>query len=417
MLKQSTWKVPLDVSRKVHQILFDIEERGDDAVIEWTCKLDQRQISNPDALKVDAELMAESLQTLDSEVKGALELAYQRIKAYHFAERAERNSWRTQDSLGVIQGRIIRSVRSAGCYIPGGTASYPSSVLMNLAPASVAGVPNTIICSPWPQGKYSASVLAAAQIADCHNIYSIGGAVAIGAMAFGTESIPAVDIVTGPGNIWVAEAKRQVFGRVGIDLLAGPSEILIIADETARPDWVAADLCSQAEHDPSARPILISTSAELTAAVQNRLKEFIPDLERKETICASLTDQGAAITVNNLEAAAEIANQLAPEHLQLAIQKPQELLPSIQYAGAVFLGHASAEVFGDYTAGSNHILPTGGTARFSQSLSVSTFLTEMAFIECPPPASRKLSRPTEILAREEQLTAHALAARLRLDET
>ena len=408
-----TWRAPEEVSRRVGEILAAVESRGDDALLEWTNRLDKRKLTDPAQLRVSDKQAKEALKKLPADVADALRMAQNRIQEYHGAERTEHNSWQHSDRLGVSQGRILKPVRSAGVYVPGGQASYPSSVLMNLVPARVAGVPRCLLCSPWPEDNYRPETLAAAHLAGCEEIYSLGGAVAIAAMAFGTDTITAVDVVAGPGNIWVAEAKRQVFGFVGVDMLAGPSEVVIIADETAQPAWVAADLCAQAEHDPQARAILISDSEQMLDAVQAELLTVVPTLERSKIIDQSLREQGAAILVASLDQALEISNRIAPEHLQLAVNMPDLLLEQVECAGAVFLGHASGEVFGDYITGSNHVLPTGGTARFSSALGVSSFMTQVAFVNCPTPAAAALSEPTRVLACAEGLTAHALAASLR----
>lgn len=407
------WHAPAAVSSRVGEILEDVQKRGDDALVEWVSKLDGRTLKGPEDLRVSEDKLQKALDNLAPDVRHALELANQRIEAYHRAEKAEHRSWSFTDRLGVTQGRIVRPVQLAGIYAPGGKAGYPSSVLMNLIPARVAGVPHCLMCSPWPDGNYFPETLAAARLAGCNEVYSIGGAVAIAAMAFGTETMPSVDIVTGPGNIWVAEAKRQVFGRVGIDLLAGPTEVVVVADETANPIWVAADLCAQAEHDPLACAVLITTSERLLDEVKAELDKMVCNLSRREIVEESFKRQGAAILVPDTDAAMEIVNRLAPEHLQLAVNIPGPLMEQVKSAGAVFIGHCVSEVFGDYTAGSNHVLPTGGTARFFSPLGISSFMTEVAFVECSLAAAKSLADPTSTLAHAEGLTAHALAASLR----
>ena len=409
----AAWSAPVEVSRRVGEILSDVQANGDEALVRLSNELDARKVTDVAELKVPAEKLREACDALEPELRAALELAHKRIHAYHSAERKEHQSWSHTDRLGVVQGRIVRPLNAAGVYVPGGQASYPSSVLMNLVPARVAGVARCLLCSPWPQGEYRLEVLAAAHLAECAEFWSLGGAVAIAAMAFGTETMQAVDLVAGPGNIWVAEAKRQVYGQVGVDLLAGPSEVLVIADETARADWVAADLCAQAEHDPMARAILVTDDVGMLEAVQEQLTQVVPSLERREIVAQSLAEQGAAILVEDLERAVAISNRLAPEHLQLAVNLPAVLMEQVEHAGAVFLGHSSAEVYGDYLAGSNHVLPTGGTARFFSPLGVGAFMTETAFVECPSPAASALSAATQTLARAEGLTAHARSAALR----
>lgn len=407
------WRSPDEVSQGVAEILDDVRQRGDAALVDWTNRLDNRNISSAAELLVPADRLERALAGLSSLLRDALTLAKERIEACHKAERAERRSWQFNDQLGVSQGRILRPVRAAGFYVPGGRASYPSSVLMNCVPAQVAGVAQKQVCTPWPDGEASEVALAAMQLAGVDAVYTLGGAVAVAAMAFGTETVPATDVVVGPGNIWVAEAKRQLFGTVGLDMLAGPSEVVVIADERAKPAWVAADMCAQAEHDPQARAILISDCRDLIEAVSEELAGTVGELDRSEIVTESLRTCGASILVPNLNQAVEVANRIAPEHLQLAVNRPGELLEQVECAGAVFLGHATSEVLGDYIAGSNHVLPTGGTARFSSPLGVSSFMTEIAFVECSSAAASDLAIPAIALAQAEGLTAHARAASWR----
>jgi histidinol dehydrogenase len=341
-----------------------------------------------------------------------LEFAAARIRAYH--QRQVQDSWRIEDAEGAVLGQQVTPIDRVGLYVPGGKAAYPSSVLMSAVAAKVAGVPELVMVTPTPRGEMNGPVLAAAALAGVDRIFRVGGAQAVGALAFGTESVPAVDKIVGPGNAYVASAKRRVFGRVGIDMVAGPSEVLVIADSSARADWVAMDLFSQAEHDEVAQAILLSPDAALIEKVAQSMKRQIGEMPRREIISASLAGRGALIQVRDLDEACMLANRIAPEHLELAVAEPEMLLAKIRHAGAIFLGHHASESLGDYCAGPNHVLPTSRTARFSSPLGVYDFQKRSSVIGVSQAAARRLGRESATLARAEGLEAHARSAEFRV---
>jgi histidinol dehydrogenase len=401
-----------DVDDVVAGIIADVRRRGDAAVIEMTSKFDRLDLT-PEALRfAPAELDALVAQVPDAE-RAALELAAARIRDYHARQMPEDASW-TEES-GAVLGWRWGPVRAAGLYVPGGLASYPSSVLMNAIPAKVAGVERLAITVPTPHGKANPAVLLAARIAGVDEIYRVGGAQAIAALAYGTGTIAPVDMITGPGNAFVAAAKRRVFGRVGIDMIAGPSEILVIADQGQNPDWIALDMLSQAEHDESAQAILITDDAQLAADVGAAIARHLETLERRVIAGASWRDFGAIITVPDLEAAAALSNRIAPEHLELCVAEPDALSERIIHAGAIFLGAWTPEAVGDYVGGPNHVLPTARSARFSSGLSVMNFLKRTTLARMTPEALRAIGTAAETLARSESLEAHGLSVRARLD--
>ena len=407
--------IPAAVDADVAAIIADVRQRGDAAVLEHTRRLDQHHAADMTALAVTRAELEQALAGLDKSLRAALEQGAERIRNFH--RHQLRESWRVTDADGAEFGEHITPLRRAGLYVPGGQAAYPSSVLMNAIPAQVAGVAELIMVVPAPRGQRSAAVLAAAAITGVDCIYTIGGAQAIAALAYGTESIPKVDKIVGPGNIYVTAAKRQVYGAVGLDMLAGPSEVLVICDTTADPEWVALDLCAQAEHDLYARSTLICTDAAHMDQVEQCIHAALPTLERAAVIREALEQNGLLIEVPDLAAALELANRIAPEHLQLAVQDAHSLLPLVQQVGAIFLGHYSTAVLGDYCAGPNHVLPTGGTARFSSPLGVPDFQKRASILSCTPAAGHTLGQLASCLAREEGLTAHARAAELRTRTT
>ena len=403
---------PPEIEASVRAILEEVRARGDEAVVELTNRLDERSAASCADLEISPDRTARALESLEPPVREALETAAERIRAFHEHQRG--GSWSRTESDGAVFGQRVLPLDRAGVYVPGGRAAYPSSVLMNVIPARVAGVDEVVMAVPAPRGALAPVVLAAARIAGVDRIWSIGGAQAIAALAWGTESIPAVDKIVGPGNAYVAAAKRLVFGRVGIDSVAGPSEILIIADGTTPPDWVAADLCSQAEHDEHAKATLVCPEAAYLDSVESVLRAMIPRFSRSGIIRASFERAGAFVRVRDLDEACDVANFMASEHLELAVAEPSRLLGRIRHAGAVFLGRWSSEVLGDYCAGPNHVLPTGRAARFSSPLGVYDFQKRMNVLECSQEAARRLGPTAMVLAEAEGLTAHARAAALRV---
>ncbi|MEI4233008.1 histidinol dehydrogenase [Roseovarius sp. D22-M7] len=401
-----------DVDDTVGAIIADVCARGDAAVIELTSKFDRLDLT-PETLRFSsAELDALVAQVPDAE-RAALELAAARIGDYHARQMPADESW-TEES-GATLGWRWTPVSAAGLYVPGGLASYPSSVLMNAIPAKVAGVERLAITVPTPDGRANPAVLLAAKIAGVDEIYRIGGAQAIAALAYGTETIAPVDMITGPGNAFVAAAKRRVFGRVGIDMIAGPSEILVIADKGQNPDWIALDMLSQAEHDESAQAVLITDDAGLAADVATEIDLRLQTLDRRAIAGASWRDFGAIITVPDLDTAAALSNRIAPEHLELCVDDPDALSDKITHAGAIFLGAWTPEAIGDYVGGPNHVLPTARSARFSSGLSVMNFLKRTTLAKMTPQALRAIGPAAETLARAESLEAHGLSVRARLD--
>ena len=402
----------VDVDDTVAAIIADVRARGDVSVIELTAKFDKLELT-PETLAFSSKEIAAEIAKVPNDERAALELAAERIRAYHTRQRPEDARW--TDATGAELGWRWGPVAAAGLYVPGGLASYPSSVLMNAIPAQVAGVERLVICAPTPGGVVNPLVLLAAQIAGVDTVYRIGGAQAVAAMAYGTDTIAPVDKITGPGNAFVAAAKRRVFGRVGIDMIAGPSEILVIADADNDPDWIALDLLSQAEHDESAQSILITTDEEFGRAVAAAVEKRLETLERRAIAGPSWRDYGAVIVVQDLAQAAALSDRIAPEHLELCVADPDALLTQIKHAGAVFLGHWTPEAIGDYIGGPNHVLPTARSARFSSGLSVLDFMKRTTLAKMTPEALRAVGPAAERLAISESLEAHGLSVRARLD--
>ena len=400
-----------EIMQAVATILEDVRQRGDDAVLEHTRRLDGLEADSMKQLALSRETLEEAAACIPGEMRDALQAAAERIRGYHARQCLP--SWQYEDALGTVFGERVTALDRVGVYVPGGKAAYPSSVLMNVLPARVAGVGEIVMTTPAGGGAPDPSVLAAAHIAGVDRAYTIGGAQAVAALAYGTATIPRVDKIVGPGNVYISAAKLLAFGLVGIDMLAGPSEVLAIADGSADPEWVAADLLAQAEHDEDARATLVTPDAALLDRVEAAIWKLLPHLERAAIIQASLQANGLLVQVRDLDEAAAIANRIAPEHLELAVAEPQALLERIRNAGAIFLGHYSAETLGDYCAGPNHVLPTGGTARFSSPLGVYDFLKRSSFLHCGPDGGGELGRLAARLAHSEGLTAHAHAAELR----
>lgn len=400
-----------DVDATVAQIIADVRANGDAAIIALTKQFDGMTLT-PETIAFSPDEIAREVAKVSNQDRTALELAAHRIKDYHARQMPQDAQW--TDEVGATLGWRWTPVSAAGLYVPGGTASYPSSVLMNAIPAQVAGVEHLSICCPTPNGVVNPLVLLAAQISGIDRIYRIGGAQAIAALAYGTETIMAVDKITGPGNAYVAAAKRRVFGQVGIDMIAGPSEILVIADGDNDPDWIALDLLSQAEHDASAQAILITTDAALAQKVIQAIEKIIEKLERRAIAAASWRDYGAVILVKDLAEAAALSNQIAPEHLELMVQDPDALAQIITHAGAIFLGAFTPEAIGDYVGGPNHVLPTARSARFSSGLSVMDFVKRTTLTKMTPAALAAIGPAAERLATSESLEAHGLSVRARL---
>ena len=401
------------IERTVIGILADVKVRGDAAVIEYTNKFDRLTVSGMADLELNKAELQAALDGLPAEQRQALEAAAHRIRIYH--ERQTLESWRYTEADGTQLGQMITPLDRVGLYVPGGKAAYPSSVLMNAIPAKVAGVKELIMVVPTPGGEKNALVMAAACLAGVDRVFTIGGAQAVGALAYGTASIPQVDKIVGPGNAYVACAKRRVFGIVGIDMVAGPSEILVVSDGSSDPDWVAMDLFSQAEHDELAQSILICTDAAYLERVQASIEKLLPTMPRQAVIRQSLTDRGAFILVRDLEEACAIANRVAPEHLELALADPDPWVEKIHHAGAIFIGHYTSESLGDYCAGPNHVLPTSGSARFSSPLGVYDFQKRTSLIKVSRAGAQTLGRIASTLAHGEGLHAHAKSAELRLE--
>lgn len=401
------------VARTVDEIIARVREQGDRALIDYTNRFDRRQVREAAELEIPPEALQAALVGLPAEQREALETAAARIRSYH--EHQVQSSWNYQEEDGTVLGQQITPLDRVGLYVPGGKASYPSSVLMNAVPAKVAGVAEVVMVVPAPGGELNPLVLAAAAVAGVDRVITVGGAQAVAALAYGTETVPRVDKIVGPGNIYVATAKRAVFGQVGLDMIAGPSEILVVCDGDTPPEWIAMDLFSQAEHDEDAQSILVSPSQAQLDAVQQAMVALLPQLERAEIVRASLERRGAFVLVADLDAAVEVVNRIAPEHLELAVADPQALLPRIRHAGAIFMGRYTPEAIGDYCAGPNHVLPTSGTARFSSPLGVYDFQKRSSVIFCSPEGGARLGRTASVLARGESLTAHARSAEYRVE--
>jgi histidinol dehydrogenase len=410
------WEEATDstVGQVVAAIIADVGARGDQALLEYTARFDRLEVDSVAELEVSRERQLAARNSIEPEQRQALEYAAQRVRSFH--EHQLQHSWQYRDDTGNLLGQQITALTRVGIYVPGGKASYPSSVLMNAIPAKVAGVEEVIMVVPAPGGELSDLVLAAAHIAGVDRVFTIGGAQAIAALAAGTATIPAVDKIVGPGNVYVATAKRQVFGRVGIDMVAGPSEILVICDGATDPDWVALDLFSQAEHDENAQSLLLCPDSGYLDAVQASIERLLPTLERADIIQASLAARGAMIVTRDLAEAVAVSNRLAPEHLELSVADPASLLPLVRHAGAIFMGPFTSEALGDYCAGPNHVLPTSRSARFSSPLGVYDFQKRSSIIMCSERGMRELGAVASVLARGESLTAHARSAEIRLAE-
>lgn len=400
------------VNNRVEEIITAVRERGDAALVEYTARFDALQVNSMADLILDRARLELALERITDEQRAALEVAAERVTRYHEHQRQE--SWNYTEADGTVLGQQITPLDRAGLYVPGGKASYPSSVLMNAIPAKVAGVPEVVMVVPTPRGEINELVLAAACLAGVDRVFTVGGAQAVAALAYGTESVPRVDKIVGPGNIYVATAKRAVFGQVGIDMIAGPSEILVVCDGQTDPDWIAMDLFSQAEHDEDAQSILLSPDAAFLDAVEASLNRLIGELERDAIVRVSLENRAALIKVDDLLQACELANRIAPEHLELSVEDPNALLPLIRHAGAIFMGRYTPEALGDYCAGPNHVLPTSGTARFSSPLGVYDFQKRSSVIFCSPEGASELGKTASVLARGESLTAHARSAEYRI---
>lgn len=396
----------------VEDIINTIREKGDDALLAYTNKFDALNIDDINKLSLSASDLKSAFEQLAPSPKEALQTAANRIQTYH--EKQQQDSWRYTEKDGTQLGQKITPIDKVGLYVPGGKATYPSSVLMNAIPAKVAGVEEIIMTVPTPNGQVNPLVLAAAYLAEVDQVFTIGGAQAIAALAYGTASVPKVDKIVGPGNIFVTTAKRLVFGEVGIDMIAGPSEILVICDGTTNPDWVAMDLFSQAEHDENAQSILLCPDANYMTQVKQSIDKLLPTMSRANIIKTSLNDRGALIQTKDLDEAFDISNKIAPEHLELSIENPEEHLDKIKHAGAIFMGKWTCESLGDYCAGPNHVLPTSGTARFSSPLGVYDFQKRSNIIYASKQGANTLGKIASILAKGEGLDAHALSAEYRL---
>lgn len=402
------------VNNTVRDIVRDVRERGDAALIDYTQRFDQLSVDSAQELELPQSRLQQALAVIPQKEKLALEQAAQRLRDYHIKQKSD--SWDYTEADGTLLGQKVTPLDRVGLYVPGGKAAYPSSVLMNAIPAKVAGVEELIMVVPTPNGVLNELVLAAAVIGGVDRVFTVGGAQAVAALAYGTETVPAVDKIVGPGNIYVATAKRMVFGTVGIDMIAGPSEILVLADNSMPADWMAMDMFSQSEHDEDAQAILISTDLGYIEEVEKSINKLLPEMERNEIISASLAGRAAMIEAESIDDAMAVINYIAPEHLQLSVEDPKSLLPKIRHAGAIFMGQSTAEVLGDYCAGPNHVLPTSRTARFSSPLGVYDFQKRSSLIMCSPEGASELGKIASTLARGEGLTAHARSAEYRIQE-
>ncbi len=411
------WSAEQDaaIEERVAAILADVRQRGDAAVLEYTARFDGLQAASMAALELTQAELKAAFDTLPAAQRDALSAAAARVRQYHEAQKkACGESWSYRDADGTLLGQKVTPLDRVGIYVPGGKAAYPSSVLMNAIPAHVAGVPEIIMVVPTPRGEKNPLVLAAAYVAGVTRAFTIGGAQAVAALAYGTATVPKVDKITGPGNAYVASAKKRVFGQVGIDMIAGPSEILVLADGSTPADWVAMDLFSQAEHDELAQSILLCPDADYIAAVQAAIERLLPEMPRAEIIAKSLTGRGALIHTRSMEEACAISNRIAPEHLEVSSREPHRWEPLLKHAGAIFLGAYTSESLGDYCAGPNHVLPTSGTARFSSPLGVYDFQKRSSLIEVSEQGAQVLGRIASVLAHGEGLQGHARAAEMRL---
>ncbi|MEW8627295.1 MAG: histidinol dehydrogenase [Candidatus Thiodiazotropha sp.] len=399
------------VNDTVNQIIQDIRQRGNEALLEFTHRFDRWQANSADDLQIPLSRLQQAWESIPEAQQKALQLSADRIRAY--AERQRMDSWSYTEADGTLLGQQVTPLDRVGLYVPGGKAAYPSSVLMNAIPAKVAGVDELIMVVPTPDGELNELVLAAAHVSAVDKVFAVGGAQAVAALAYGTETVPPVDKIVGPGNIYVATAKRAVFGQVGIDMVAGPSEILIVCDGETDPDWIAMDLFSQAEHDEDAQSILLCPDGDYLKQVEASIDRLLPTMERQEIIATALRVRGALIEVKDMEEAVSVANHIAPEHLELSVANPQEMVKSIRHAGAIFMGRHTAEAMGDYCAGPNHVLPTSRTARFSSPLGVYDFQKRSSLIMASPDGADTLARTSSVMARGEGLTAHARSAEYR----
>ena len=400
------------ITQTVGEILQNVRRQGDSALLNYTNQFDRRNVENPEQLLVPKERLQQALTNLDKTQRQALDFAAERILNYH--QRQKQDSWQYTEADGTLLGQQVTALDRVGLYVPGGKAAYPSSLLMNALPAKVAGVGEIIMVVPTPENILNEMVLAAAAIVGVDKVFSIGGAQAVAALAYGTETVPKVDKIVGPGNIYVATAKGMVFGTVGIDMIAGPSEILVICDGKTDPDWIAMDLFSQAEHDEDARAILISTDPSFLDSVEESMNRLIETMPRAEIIRTSLETGGVFIEAKDLNAAIDVANFIAPEHLELSIEQPEKWVSKVRHAGAIFMGRYTAEALGDYCAGPNHVLPTSRTARFFSPLGVYDFQKRSSLIMCSETGAQDLGKMASILAHGEGLTAHARSAEYRI---
>lgn len=407
------WEAVVDVQlqKTVADIIVDVRQNGDSAVLNFTNRFDSRSAELFGDLILSSEQLQQALARISDKERAALQAAHDRIASYHQHQKGE--SWQINDEYGNVLGQKVTPLDRVGIYVPGGKASYPSSVLMNAVPAKVAGVEQICMVVPAPKGELSDLVLAAAAIAGVNEVFTIGGAQAVAALAYGTETIQRVDKIVGPGNRFVAEAKRQVFGSVGLDMIAGPSEILVVCDGKTPADWIAMDLFSQAEHDELAQSILICPDQDYLDQVQAAIEKLLPEMPRKAIIEVSLRDRGALVAVNDMAEAIQLINRIAPEHLELSVDEPEQYLDQIRHAGAIFMGRNTPEAFGDYCAGPNHVLPTSGTARFSSPLGVYDFQKRSSLINCSVAGAKVLAGTAATLAEGEFLPAHAQSARYR----
>ncbi len=400
------------VLQTVNEILKSIRHQGDSALLEYTEKFDRRSVKSASELEMPADRLEQAFDTIPGEARSALQQAAERIRNY--AEHQKMQSWQYTEADGTVLGQQVSPLDRVGLYVPGGKAAYPSSVLMNAIPASVAGVGELVMVVPTPGGEVNELVLAAAHTAGVNRVFTIGGAQAVAALAYGTETVPAVDKIVGPGNIYVATAKRLVFGTVGIDMIAGPSEILVVCDGKTDADWIAMDLFSQAEHDEDAQAILISMDSAFLDQVESSIEAQLAEMPRKDIIASSLAERGALIEVSDLDEAVEVANFIAPEHLELSIDNAEAQASRFRHAGAIFMGRYTAEALGDYCAGPNHVLPTSRTARFSSPLGVYDFQKRSSLIGCSAEGASELGKVASVLARGEGLVAHARSAEYRI---
>lgn len=408
------WEAGIDgkVAGIVADILADVKQRGDTAVIEYTNQFDRMQIGVAAEMELGREQLQQALDAIPTGQREALEKAAERIRIY--AEHQKLESWSYTEADGTVLGQSVNPMDRVGLYVPGGKAAYPSSVLMNAVPAKVAGVPELVMVVPTPDGETNKLVLAAAAVSGVDRVFTIGGAQAVAALAYGTETIPKVDKITGPGNAFVATAKRMVFGVVGIDMIAGPSEILVVCDGKTDPDWIAMDLFSQAEHDEEAQSILVCPDQAFIEQVKQSISKLLEDMPRREIIATSLENRAVLIAVADMDQAIEVANHIAPEHLELSIDNAEQWAQKIRHAGAIFMGRYTAEALGDYCAGPNHVLPTSGTARFSSPLGVYDFQKRSSLIGCSAEGASELGKTASVLAHGEGLTAHARSAEYRI---